>query len=317
MAWARAYLGRFPSPDWIGMGAQPAGQRGVADAFFHYTMDVERYKWLIEAALKEDVGPGDATTEALIPPESQSVASMRSRQEGVACGLELARAVFCALSPDVAVQRVAKDGQKVLPGDVLLKVTGPTRALLTGERTALNFVQRLSGVATLTHRFASQLTGTGARLLDTRKTTPGWRELEKYAVLCGGGTNHRHGLYDLILIKDNHLAAVAAENNDPVVEAVRRAREKFPELKVEVEADTLQQVEDAVRAGADIILLDNMTPEQLRRAVEVVSGRARTEASGGVNLETVRSIAETGVDYISAGSLTHSAAALDIGLDFD
>jgi nicotinate-nucleotide pyrophosphorylase (carboxylating) len=199
----------------------------------------------------------------------------------------------------------------------LLHITGPARALLTAERVALNFVQRLSGVATLTAQFVEAVRGTRAEILDTRKTTPGWRRFEKYAVACGGGRNHRIGLYDLILIKDNHLAALRDEMPNAIAAAVQRARASYPQLKVEVEADTLDQVAQAVDAGADIILLDNMTTDQLRTAVALVAGRAKTEASGGVNLSTVRAIAEAGVDFISVGAITHSARAVDIGLDFE
>jgi len=181
---------------------------------------------------------------------------------------------------------------------------------------ALNFVQRLSGVATATAQFADAIRGTKAKILDTRKTTPGWRRFEKYAVACGGGKNHRIGLFDMVLIKDNHLVALQNEKPNAIAAAVARARKKFPKLKVEVEADTLAQVAQAADAGADIILLDNMTPAQLRSAVKIVSGRAQTEASGGVNLKTARAIAATGVDFISVGAITHSARAVDIGLDF-
>jgi nicotinate-nucleotide pyrophosphorylase (carboxylating) len=182
---------------------------------------------------------------------------------------------------------------------------------------ALNFVQRLSGVATLTAQFADAVKGTRAQILDTRKTTPGWRRFEKYAVACGGGRNHRNGLFDMVLIKDNHLAALRDAKPNAIAAAVQRARRKFPKLKVEVEADTLEQVAQAVEAGADIILLDNMTPAQMRKAVKLAGGRAKTEASGGVSLKTVRVIAQTGVDFISVGALTHSAPAVDIGLDFE
>jgi nicotinate-nucleotide pyrophosphorylase (carboxylating) len=190
---------------------------------------------------------------------------------------------------------------------------GPTRALLTAERTALNFVQRLAGVATLTAQFVEQVAGTQAQILDTRKTTPGWRTLEKYAVACGGGTNHRVGLYDQVMIKDNHLALLG----DNITRAVSLAREASPELKIEVEADTVEQARAAVEAGADIVLLDNMSCDQIREAIKLIDGRSKTEASGGVTLETVRQIAETGVDFISVGALTHSAPSVDIALDFD
>jgi nicotinate-nucleotide pyrophosphorylase (carboxylating) len=189
--------------------------------------------------------------------------------------------------------------------------------LLTAERVALNFVQRLSGVATLTAHFVAAVKGTRARILDTRKTMPGWRRLEKYAVRCGGGHNHRFGLHDMVLIKDNHLVALRDAKPNPIAAAIQRAREKYPKLKVEVEADTLEQVDQALAAGAELVLLDNMTPAQLRAAVKRCRGRAQTEASGGVNLKTVRAIAETGVDFISVGALTHSARAVDIGLDFE
>jgi nicotinate-nucleotide pyrophosphorylase (carboxylating) len=211
---------------------------------------------------------------------------------------------------------LAEDGQAVDAGAGVLRISGSARALLTAERVALNFVQRLSGVATATARFVAAVAGTRARILDTRKTTPGWRRFEKYAVACGGGTNHRVGLHDLVLIKDNHLAALAGAAPNPVAAAVNRARELWPALRVEVEADTLEQVRLAVEAGADIILLDNMPPARLREAAALVAGRAQLEASGGVTLNTVRAIAETGVDFISVGAVTHSARAVDLGLDF-
>jgi nicotinate-nucleotide pyrophosphorylase (carboxylating) len=209
------------------------------------------------------------------------------------------------------------DTHRAREGQVLLRVEGSARAILTGERVALNFVQRLSGIATLTAEFVAAIAGTRAAILDTRKTTPGWRLQEKYAVRCGGGRNHRFGLFDMVLIKDNHLAAVANEKPNAIAAAVNRARQHYPKLQVEVEADTLEQVQQAADAGADIILLDNMTPAELRAAVEIVRGRAKTEASGGVSLASVRLIAETGVDFISVGALTHSARAMDIGLDFE
>jgi nicotinate-nucleotide pyrophosphorylase (carboxylating) len=209
-----------------------------------------------------------------------------------------------------------QDGDAAAPGSVLMSVSGPTRAILTAERVALNFVQRLSGVATLTAAYVAAVRHTSAQILDTRKTTPGWRRFEKYAVTCGGGRNHRAGLHDLILIKDNHLAALADAKPNPISAAIQRSRSQFPGLRVEVEADHLDQVVQAVEAGADIILLDNMSPALLRDAVRLVGGRAKTEASGGVTLQTVCDIAETGVDFISVGALTHSARAVDIALDF-
>jgi nicotinate-nucleotide pyrophosphorylase (carboxylating) len=199
----------------------------------------------------------------------------------------------------------------------MLEISGPAQPILTGERVALNFVQRLSGIATLTARFVAAVGGTQVQILDTRKTTPGWRRFEKYAVACGGGANHRTGLFDLVMIKDNHLAALYGAQPNPITVAVQKARTARPDLKVEVEADTLDQAGQAAAAGADFILLDNMSCDQLRQAVSLVAGRARLEASGGVTLETVRSIAETGVDFISVGALTHSVPAVDIGLDFE
>ena len=214
-------------------------------------------------------------------------------------------------------QRLASDGASVGPGQALLRVHGPARILLSAERVALNYLQRLSGIATLTSRYVDAVRGTKARILDTRKTAPGWRRLEKYAVTCGGGFNHRFGLYDQVLIKDNHLSALRQEKPNAITAAVQRARARYPALLVEVEADTLEQVAQAVEAGADRVLLDNMSLDQMRAAVNLVAGRAKLEASGGVSLHTVRAIAETGVDFISVGAITHSAPAVDIGLDFE
>jgi nicotinate-nucleotide pyrophosphorylase (carboxylating) len=270
----------------------------------------------VRAALAEDVGDGDVTTLATVPEDATARAVMAAREELVVCGLALAEAAFKEVSPQVQIHLRARDGARLSRGENLLEVSGPARALLTGERVALNFVQRLSGVATVAARFAEAVRGTDAVILDTRKTTPGWRALEKFAVACGGARNHRFGLWDMVLIKDNHLAALREAAPNAIAAAVRRAREKYPALKIEVEADTLEQVAQAADAGADIILLDNMALDELRAAVRLVAGRAKTEASGGVNLQTVRGIAETGVDFISVGALTHSARAVDIGLDF-
>ena len=271
----------------------------------------------VRAALAEDIGIGDATTLATVPPSLTARAVMRAREPLVVAGLDFAEAAFRELSTTVKIRKYSRDGQRVKAGATLLKVTGPARAILSAERVALNFAQRLSGVATLAAQFVEAVEGTKATILDTRKTTPGWRRFEKYAVACGGGKNHRMGLFDMILIKDNHLAALQNEKPNAVAAAVARARKKFPKLKVEVEADTLEQVGQAVEAGAEIILLDNMTVAQLWQAVKMVNGRAKTESSGGVNLKTVRAIARTGVDFISVGALTHSARASDIGLDFE
>jgi nicotinate-nucleotide pyrophosphorylase (carboxylating) len=270
----------------------------------------------VHAALDEDVGEGDVTTLSTVPQNAVAHASMVAREDLVVCGLSFAEIAFEAVSPECRVQFFSKDGARLARGQKLLEVSGPARALLTGERAALNFVQRLSGVATAAARYVEAIAGTSAVILDTRKTTPGWRELEKYAVRCGGARNHRFGLWDMVLIKDNHLAALREAAPNAIAAAVQRARAQYPKLKIEVEADTLEQVGQAADAGADIILLDNMTLEQLREAVRIVGGRAKTEASGGVNLQTVRGIAETGVDFISVGAMTHSARAVDIGLDF-
>jgi len=271
---------------------------------------------MIQAALAEDVGSGDVTTLATVPAEVRASAVMVAREPLVVCGIALAEAVFRELSATLQLSAMAKDGEHAAKGQALFSIQGPARALLTGERVALNFVQRLSGVATLTSRFVQAVAGTRARILDTRKTTPGWRRLEKYAVRCGGGINHRLGLFDRILIKDNHLVALRDELPNAIEAAVRRARAQFPTLPLEVEADTLDQVVQALHARADYILLDNMSNDDLRGAVKMISGRAKTEASGGVNLSTVRAIAETGVDFISVGALTHSAPVVDIALDF-
>jgi nicotinate-nucleotide pyrophosphorylase (carboxylating) len=272
----------------------------------------------VQAALAEDLGPGDVTTLATVPEEARITARMVAREPMIVAGLELAAAAFLELCPQADIQRGTDDGRRAPAGFALLKITeAPARAVLSAERVALNFAQRLSGVATLTAQYVEAVSHTRARILDTRKTTPGLRRLEKYAVVCGGGLNHRFGLFDRILIKDNHLAALRHEAPNAIEATVRRARARYPQLTVEVEAEAMEQVEQAVRAGADVILLDNMPAERLREAVRLVNGRARTEASGGVNLSTVRAIAEAGVDFISVGALTHSARAVDIALDFD
>jgi len=271
----------------------------------------------VRLALAEDLGSGDATTLATVPATAVAVAFMRAREALVLAGGALAEAAFRELDPAAQITRPTADGQPVAAGGVVLRVAGAARAILSAERVALNFVQRLSGVATLTAQFVAAVQGTGARILDTRKTTPGWRRFEKYAVACGGGANHRFGLFDQVLIKDNHLVALRDELPNAVAAAVQRARARYPGLKVEVEAETREQVRQALAAGADIVLLDNMSLDELRAAVQLAGRRAQTEASGGVTLATVRAIAETGVDFISVGALTHSARAVDIGLDFE
>ncbi len=279
-------------------------------------LGVDEIDQLVRSALAEDVGSGDVTTLATVPLEASAEAVMAAREPMVLAGLDLAMQTFLQLSAELELERGAQEGEAVDAGGVLLSVKGGARAILTAERVALNFVQRLSGIATLTAQFVSAIQQTSANILDTRKTTPGWRRLEKYAVRCGGGHNHRFGLFDQVLIKDNHLAALRNEFANPVEAAVRRARDEFPQLKVEVEADTIEQVEQAVAAGADIILLDNMSLDELRESVRKIAGRATTEASGGITLANVAAVAQTGVDFISVGALTHSARAVDIGLDF-
>ncbi len=276
----------------------------------------EEYLPLLRMALEEDIGSGDATSIATVPFEMEARAMMVARQPMTVCGLTVAQQVFKEIDPTITVVACVMDGRQVSGGEELLHIVGPARSILTAERTALNFVQRLSGVATQTARFVQAIAGTNAKILDTRKTTPGWRKLEKYAVACGGGTNHRTGLYDLILIKDNHLTALRQQTDRAIMAAVQRSREAFPHLKVEVEADTLDDVAEAVESGADIILLDNMPPDTIRQALSRIAGRAKTEASGGITLQTIRAVAETGVDYISVGALTHSAISTDVALDF-
>jgi nicotinate-nucleotide pyrophosphorylase (carboxylating) len=280
-------------------------------------LSAEEIHRAVQAALAEDVGSGDITTQATVPEAAAARAVMIAREPVVVVGLAVAEAVFQELSPTIQIEHGAKDGDRATAGQTLLRIHGSARALLAAERTALNFVQRLSGIATLTSQFVDAVKGTRAKILDTRKTTPGLRRLEKYAVRCGGGHNHRIGLFDHVLIKDNHLAALQNELPNAVTAAVRLVREKYPKHKIEVEADSLEQVEQALAAGADIILLDNMNLVQLRVAVQQARGKAETEASGGVNLASVRQIAETGVDYISVGAITHSARAVDIALDFE
>jgi nicotinate-nucleotide pyrophosphorylase (carboxylating) len=270
--------------------------------------DIDR---VVEAALAEDVGSGDATTLALVPADARCRAELLLKEPGVVCGIAVAAAVFRALDSSVTLEVKLDDGTAVsdVPA-VLAVIEGPSRAVLTGERVALNLVGRLCGIASLTRRFAELTEGTRTRILDTRKTTPGLRALEKYAVRCGGGTNHRAGLYDGILIKDNHIRVAGG-----VREALAQLNGHAGALPVEIEADTLDQVREAVAAGAPRILLDNMSPEQVREAVDEVAGRAELEASGGMSLATVRAYAETGVDFISVGALTHSARSLDVSLE--
>ena len=270
---------------------------------------------LIAAALEEDLGRGDITSDLLIPDELQATAVLRSRSVGVAAGLGIAGTAFSLVDNKLQFVQHLAEGAAVETGQELAMVRGSARSILRGERVALNFAQRLSGIATLTAQYVAAVRGTKARIVDTRKTTPGLRALEKYAVAAGGGRNHRRDLSDAVMIKDNHLVAIA-KSGQTLTEAVAAMRERLPHTsKIEIEVDQLDQIALALEAHADIILLDNMTPPQLRDAVALVGGQALCEASGGVNLHTVAAIAATGVAIISVGALTHSAPALDLGLD--
>jgi nicotinate-nucleotide pyrophosphorylase (carboxylating) len=267
---------------------------------------------IIRNALQEDIGTGDVTTLATIEPGVMARAELVAKEDFVLAGLDVARRVFLMLDATVAFEKLVGDGLHIRRGEVLAWLKGDAAVLLQGERVALNLLQRMSGIATLTARFVREVAGTGATIVDTRKTMPGLRVLDKYAVRMGGGSNHRTSLYDGVLIKENHVAAAGG-----ITTAVARARQRVPHtLKIEVETRNLDEVAEAVDAGADIILLDNMDNATLRQAVALVAGRARTEASGGVNLQTVRSIAETGVELISVGALTHSVQAADISMLF-
>ncbi|MFK7851546.1 MAG: carboxylating nicotinate-nucleotide diphosphorylase [Akkermansiaceae bacterium] len=272
---------------------------------------------LVRMALEEDIGSGDVTSEYFVPEDAVVDAFMVVRQEGVVSGVRLAEKVFQEVDATLKTQVLVDDGSRVAKGAMLMRITGKARSVLTAERTALNFIQRLSGVATLTSRYVEAVKHTRAKILDTRKTTPGYRALEKKAVEDGGGLNHRMGLYDRAMVKDNHLAAEG--RLEKLQEAILRVKSERPEVEVELEADHLGQVVDFLKLdGVDYILLDNMSDEELAKAVEArgESHRVRLEASGGVNLDTVGEISESGVDFISVGALTHSAPALDIGLDF-
>ncbi len=268
------------------------------------------WEWLVEAALAEDLGAGDATTMAVVPERSTGQAELVARDELVVAGLEVAEDVFARCGATLSAQ--THDGKRLAAGGCLARIQGPASAILSGERTALNFLQRLCGVATHTARFCARVEDSFARIVDTRKTTPGWRALEKYAVRCGGGTNHRMGLFDGILIKDNHIAAVGS-----VARAVALACERAPfGLKIQVEVESLEQVHEALESGAHALLIDNQPPERVKEIVQIVDGRAELEASGGIHLDNVGDYAATGVDRISIGALTHSAPAADISLEW-
>lgn len=268
----------------------------------------------VEAALLEDLGrAGDITAQATIPPEARAIATFVTRKPGVVAGIDFAKRAMAMMDPAIRFSVLIGDGTRVKPGDVIARVEGPARAVLSGERVALNYLGRLSGIASATRMFADKIAHTRTKIVCTRKTTPGLRAFEKYAVRCGGGANHRFGLDDAILIKDNHIAVCGS-----IARTIEQARAFAGHLvKIEVEVDTLDQLREAMVARPDAVLLDNMGPDLLREAVKIVAGRATTEASGGVGPDTVAAIAESGVDLISTGWITHSAPVLDIGLDID
>ncbi len=270
---------------------------------------------LIDRAIQEDLSIGDATTDALVPDDLQATATLHAKSPGVLSGGEIAAAVFHRVDPSLNVEVALSDGATMERGSVILRVSGSAATMLKAERTAVNFMQHLSGIATATATYVESVKGTGAQIIDTRKTIPGLRSLEKYAVRCGGGRNHRQNLGDGVLIKDNHIAALKLRGMS-LGDIVRQAHERASHtIKVEVEVTTVVEAEEALQAGAQLLLLDNMSPDEMRKAVEANKGRALLEASGGINLETVQAVAATGVDLISVGALTHSAQALDISMD--
>ncbi len=271
-------------------------------------LELKAAETLIELALKEDVGSGDITTDNIIPAETRRKAKMVAKADGVVAGLPIAEMVFRSLDSDLSWKVLTPEGSKVAKGDVMVEFEGTYRALLTGERTALNFLQRLSGIATMSAKYAEAVKDFKTVILDTRKTLPGFRMLDKYAVKTGGASNHRIGLYDMAMIKDNHIEVAGG-----ITQAVNAVRRKINAgIQIEVETTTLEQVQEAIDAGADIIMLDNMNNETMRKGVELIAGRAKVEASGNMTLERLREVAATGVDFISIGALTHSVNALDI-----
>ena len=280
-----------------------------------HPIDWKRTDILIDLALEEDLGGnGDITTNSVIPEELRAKAVMLAKQDLVCAGLPVAERLFQKICPEIEFKQLVHDGDFCPKGTILAELKGPARALLTGERTALNFLQRLSGSATMAHKYQA-LAGDRAEILDTRKTTPGWRNLEKYAVSAGGAHNHRIGLFDRVMIKDNHRELAGLEGPGGILRSVERARKKYPGFEVEVEIDSLDELAEALASGAEYILLDNMTNEQMAEAVKRTAHRAKLEASGNVTETRVASIAETGVDFISSGALTHSVKAADISMD--
>lgn len=273
-------------------------------------LDWSQVELIIDNALREDIGSGDMTTELLFPGDTKCKAIIIAKEDGVAAGIPVAERVFRKLDENILWNQKKREGETLKPGDILAEIEASPRIILTGERLALNFLQRLSGIASLTSRFVKAVEGLSVKIVDTRKTAPGLRILDKYGVSVGGGYNHRFGLHDGILIKDNHIRITGG-----ITQAVKLIRKRIKaESKIEVETSTLAEVMEAISAGADVIMLDNMPTEVMRQAVEIINRKALTEASGGINLENVRNVAETGVDFVSIGALTHSPRALDIGL---
>ncbi|MFV0416908.1 MAG: carboxylating nicotinate-nucleotide diphosphorylase [Chthoniobacterales bacterium] len=271
---------------------------------------------LIRLAIKEDIGSGDITSQEFIPADTPARARVVARESCIFAGGFIANPILQQIDASLQVRQITKDGESVSAGQPVLEITGQARSILSAERVLLNFLQRLTGIATLTHRYVDEIKETSARLLDTRKTTPGWRELEKIAVLTGGGTNHRMGLYDMVMLKDNHLAAQGSR--EALAACLKNFRKKYPDIPIEIEADTLEQVRFfATLPEVSFILLDNMTPDQMCEALTARREGLQFEASGGVNLKTIRAIAETGVDFISVGALTHSATCVDLGMDWE
>ena len=294
------------------MITEPSIAPGICDELVRAGLDVDDVTTLLRLAVEEDLDGGvDVTTVSTVPEGQRSVLDLVARRPGIIAGVPVAAAVFSYVGGDgVTIAEVASDGDRVAPGDVIVSVSGPTHLLLQAERPALNLLGHLSGIATLTRTWVDEVAGSGAAIRDTRKTTPGMRRLEKYAVRCGGGMNHRMSLSDAALVKDNHVIAAGG-----VAAAFSAVRERFPGIQVEVEVDSLDQLDEVLDAGADLVLLDNFTPEQMQEAVLRNAGRAKLEASGGLSLDVASAVAATGVDYLAVGALTHSAPVLDIGAD--
>lgn len=275
-------------------------------------LNISEINFLIESALKEDINQGDITTLNIIPQEKQATAIMHTKEAGVIAGLDIAKEVFHRIDSSIEWEPQVAEGEYVEKGTVILKMKGSYASLLIGERTALNFLQRTSGIATETHKYVALTEGTNTKILDTRKTLPAYRHLDKYAVFAGGGTNHRMGLYDMVMIKDNHIKMAGT-----ITKAVEQIRAEIPNsIKIEVETTSFKEVEEAVAVGVDIIMLDNMDNDLTRKCVDYIGGRAKVEASGNMSLERIASVAATGVDFISVGAITHSVKALDISMNF-